>query len=198
MFATSLFAFLFAANSTCTAETWVGNPGVVGSLFKGTLAAECEIKGVSGGGLPALDAKFLSDIARSKQVHSGPSQTRVENLPAVSYDVTSEFKAGDTVVLIRQISTVGTDRVTRLMYTTRSKSLSGNGTAAYLKKLDVTIDVVPTQTPGVFKAKLINTTHIEKPWYAPGGAFTDEAKKGVKGQFQRVRDELVPEMAAAL
>lgn len=187
-----------SAQWACQPEQWTSGPGLVNGQFRGTLTTDCVVTGATREGLLSLENFWLGEIKRAAQVHKGPVEETYRGLPSVMYDVTVEYPTDEKPVRIRQNAHVATDKKTRTLYSTESTKIQGPGMASYLRKLDVAIETWPMSDKGGYLVRLTNTVHIDKPWYAPGGVFKNEAEQAAKEQFIKIMGDIMPQISSSL
>jgi hypothetical protein len=145
-------------------------------------------------GLTSGDGFFLNQTAKSSSINSGPTAETFENLPSVLYQVTD---VADQLT-IKSDEHIATDRKTKLVYAGFSTDIEGSGLSSFLKQLDVRVDITPTSDPSVYHLILTTTIGVDKPGFIPNGAFEGQAEKNARQQFEKKRDQLLPEVANSL
>jgi hypothetical protein len=179
----------------CGAVAWTPNSGLNGALFDGGLVSDCTVKGTKGTGFPTLQDFVVRKVTSESRVNAGPNSETYVGLPGVKYDVTLTIKSSQGDVELRQDVHIATDNVNRLVFDSFSTDVSGTGYAEYLKRLDVTIDVIKTAKAGTYTIHVGNATQIEKPWFAPEGMFLEKIKPAMEQKFREIRDQVVPQIA---
>jgi hypothetical protein len=165
--------------------------------FVGVLEGTCEFRLGHEADLPALDRHLLESVSSAQKVHEGPIEDTYEGLPGVRYDITTNYP-GSGNVTIRQNLHVATDTTTRVVYETDSTSVQATGFASFLRKLDVEFQVSKTGQPAAAGFKMRVAIQVAKPWYAPSGIFFSEAQKSAITQYNKSRDEAVPDLLSHL
>ena len=60
-----------------------------------------------------------------------------------------------------------------------TSQIKANGNAKFTKKIKRTITVTKTDSSGEYLLRLVEETHVKKPWYAPKGIFLSKVKEGI-------------------
>jgi hypothetical protein len=164
--------------------------------FHSTIGTFCLIVGRKGGGFVSLETRMEQEVKENTEtLHAGPESVAFMNLPGHKWDITTLIETQKSKVRIRQDAYVATDLKSALAFATRSKKVWADGLAGYIRKFDITIHVSATEVPGTYRARLENTLDMERPWYMPSGAFSDQLKSTVWREFDKVQAQLVPEIA---
>lgn len=193
----TIFPAQAAATWKCTRATWTDGPAMRSGNFVGTQRGQCALELDRDGSIARLDDHFLKSIQSSTRVHAGPVQQSYAGLPGVFYDVSVEYTQG-TSMTIRQEARLATDRLQRLVYSTRSKTIAAAGMAAYLRVLNVEIQVTQGASPRQFDIILINAIAVDRPWYAPSPIFFSKARDTAVQQYAKVLEQMLGELAASL
>lgn len=186
---------------SCEKPVWTSGPALQGGLFKGSMGTNCRVRGIDGGGFPVLEKYLHEKITTSpevERVHSGPIARTYKDLPSSYYDVTVTMASGDDKVWIREDVDIATDSVQKLIFAAHSTKVEGEGYGKYMRRLDAVASIEATKEAGVYTYRLDNVTHVEKPWYAPGGMFKKEVIEAVEGQFKAALPGIAQELGTHL
>jgi len=189
-------------NWKCGEWRWESEPAETDRIFEARIEMECDIDAPLGSSLARVREEMLATLHRTRKVHAGPDVVTESGLSGVRYDVTIALKDADEGVRVREEAIIASDDRSRLIYQTRSKEISANGMAAYLRRLAFRAEVrrrdaAAGETAG-YRVKLWNLVAIERPWYALGVMFRSIAKGKVRDKFEKVRAELLPRIAESL
>ena len=160
-----------------------------GGRYKGTLSTECRIEtasggaGSAGGGVASLDRFLRDSTATAGVLHSGPTPETFASMPGVLYDVTTTTSGADSIQIDGDFH-IASDGTEKLAYAMISRDVHGSGGSDLVRKIDFTFDVQGPNSDGSFVARIRQTLHLAKPWYAPGGIFTREAEKQFQQSFE--------------
>jgi hypothetical protein len=186
----------------CGDWRWESEPTETDHIFEARIEMECDIDATSGSSLARVRNEMLETLKRTRKIHAGPEAVTESGLSGVRYEVTIALKDADEGVRVREEAIIASDDRSRLIYQTRSKEISANGMAAYLRRLAFRAEVqrrvaAAGETVG-YRVKLWNLVAIERPWYALGVMFRSVAKGKVRDKFEKVRAELLPRIAESL
>jgi len=182
------------ATWACQPEQWVGTPVLQDGLFMAEMAADCRITASIGSDLSLLERRLTEEAIHVETVHSGPTPGSFQGLDGVRFDVTVKDSISD--MRLRKDLFIVSNRVDRLIYASISKEISGSGSAALVKKLDVVLDITAQTTPGAFDVRMTDSLHLKRPWYAPNAKFKTEAMKAGREQFLKYMSAVMPALAA--
>ncbi len=184
----------YAADYKCAPETWVTPPQMAGDNFSGNLSTTCVITGAAVDGIALLGKYMEQNITSGNAVNAGPTAETFEGMPSTYYDITFS----DSQTTVRSDEHLATDLSDKLVFSTTSKQTSGKGWASLLKGLNIRVEVTKLPEPRSYQLILTTLTLVKRPFYAPTPAFVKTAPGPTQTQFEKQRDQLLPEYVKAL
>jgi hypothetical protein len=164
----------------CGDTSWAKRPEVVNGKFEGKIQFTCTFKANQGGTLAQLETALGREIIENaKTVHSGPTTTTFQNLPATHFDATSVEKTGDMSATIRSDIYFMQDGVDRFISATQSKEITASGVSKNLKSLNAGFEIKQVAA-GDYSASFYTEVQISKPSLVPTGLFKNMVMDGMK------------------
>lgn len=189
-------SFAFAANPSwnCGPAFWVSEPQLDNGMFEATIASRCTVRDAGESSLSKL-AKFIKeDLLNSGrlEVHEGPTPVWLNGMRGFEFDATDPMKDDGSPARVRQkIDCAMNEQGDRLVYSTRSKDIQGEGKAKYLRKIDLLADVQFVPEEKSAKIYFEHTVNVERPWYALAFLFKPFATSTTEEKFQLAQDRLL-------
>ncbi|MEN9723256.1 MAG: hypothetical protein RJB38_1242 [Pseudomonadota bacterium] len=185
----------WVSGMTCQKPQWLKRPQPKsGSIYLASMSAECLVYPELGGDFEKLRAFSIEQLRSRSTIERGPVDVTFEGLPSKYLDVTVKI-SGKNATTIRQDVNLATDQHTKFVSSSLSRRIDGTGYGAYLKKVDTRVDVTKTEVKTEDRVVVTFYSEVEKPWYAPEGVFLSEIESRVPGEFAKLRDQVVGEMA---
>jgi hypothetical protein len=181
-----------ASQWSCESPRWVGDPSMQNDRFVGTLVAGCVLQLDHEADLAGLSRHLLESVKSARTVNEGPVSETYHGLPGVRYDVTVYYPADK--MTMRQNLHVATDQTGLLVYETDSTSVQAPGFAGYLRSLNVEFEISKGAVTGTAQFNMKTSIEVARPWFAPSGIFFSEAQKNAINQFDKSREDALPDL----
>lgn len=182
----------------CDAMTWTSGPTIAGGIFDGKLESECHFKANQGGTLAQLETALSREVMdKADTVHSGPTASTFDSLPATYLDVTSLEKMDSMEARVRADVNFATDGTTRFLNSTVSKEIKASGMAKNLKSIVAGFEIRP-EANGEYVVRFHNQIQITKPSLVPTSLFKSEVMKGMEAQSKTRRESLITKFSETL
>lgn len=178
----------------CGEAHWVNPPQLEDGLFEATIAGRCQVKGADSKSISLLADFLKSDIPNSDRllIHSGPTTVIVNGMAGFEFDATDDMKSEGSPASLRQkiywVMNPGKDH---LIYSTKSKKVTGSGRASYLRRVDLLADVHFDKESGEGEIYFENTINVERPWFAIGFLFKAIATSTTEEKFRLAQEKLL-------
>ncbi len=190
---------LAAHQMNCGPSYWSVTPAIEKNLFSGTVALECDIQGISGGGLVELRRHLIDQTLRTAtSLHEGPIMRNFEGLPSNAYDETITIGHENEKYEIRGQTDIATNGFTRLRSSFASTEIPTRGNLRSLKNFVGGVEVRTTDRPGWYHVKMSYASHVVKPWYASSEMFKNELVTKSQSSLEERKEKVLGDLAAHL
>ncbi|MEZ4751157.1 MAG: smalltalk protein [Bdellovibrionota bacterium] len=182
----------------CGDVYWTMAPTVRDKHFTGTVALDCKVQGIGGGGLAGLEKHLLQQVPNiARTIHTGPVKEYLGWLPSTYHELSYDVDSDGDVVEIRGESHIATDKHSELRSLFRSTEIDKQNGAEYLKKFIDELTVVPMGN-GWFSVHMKSGSRVEKPWGMSDSEFKNEISRQLEERIESRQEGAVNDVAEHL
>ncbi len=182
----------------CGQPYWTTSPSVTDSRFKGTVALDCQVEGVAGGGIQQLRSHIASDMVNTASSVENQMIETVDGLPAISHDVELVIEHEGATHELRGKSQLATNGFTSLRHIFTATRIPGDTDLKYLKGLTDEVQVTTTNRDGWYQIHMTYSPDVAKPWFVGGSLFKSTLIEKCEERMQERKERVVNDLASHL
>jgi hypothetical protein len=182
----------------CGQPYWTTAPGVNGGRFTGTVALDCNVEGVAGGGIQQLRSHIASDMVNTAATIENQMVETLDGLPSISHEVEVVIEHAGQQHSLRGKSQLASNGFTHLRHVFSATRIPGDTDLKYLKGMSDEVQVTTTNRDGWYQIHMTYSPDIEKPWFVGAGVFKSSLVEKCEERMQERKERVVNDLASHL
>lgn len=183
----------------CGKVYWTELPRMENGEFQGTVGLDCDIAGLSGGGIAQLKNHMVEQLpASASQIHQGPVTTSFDGLPSELYDTSLTLSNEAETADVRGQTTIATDGLSRLKNVFNSTEISQTGSSRYITSVNDAVEVSTADKSGWYRVQLRYRGQVKRPWFVSEKTFRDSLIQKFEEQMANRKDRVINDIAPNL
>lgn len=182
----------------CDRPHWTEIPNVTDGRFHGTVALDCMVEGINGGGIFSLRSHLANDMVNTAARVDGEMVETVDGLPTISHDVDLDIDHNGMMSHVRGKSSLATNGYTELRHIFKATQIPTDGDLKYLKGLTDQVQVTTTERDGWYHIHMTYSPDVAKPWFVSKELFKSTLMEKCEERMEKRKERVVNDLASHL